>query len=77
MKEKTVRVFVWRYAETQNFAISKDKISHPVLHHPPNRWGNVQVCFLVWLFTPPVGYFLIYPTTWISRQKTRLVAVHA
>ena len=30
-----------------------------------------------WLFSPPVGYFLIYPTTWISRQKTRLVTVHA
>ena len=30
-----------------------------------------------WLFCPPVGYFLIYPTTWISRQKTRLVTVHA
>ena len=23
------------------------------------------------------GYFFIYPTTWISRQKTRLVTVHA
>ena len=30
----------------------------------------------VWLFHPPVGYSLIYPTTWISRLKTRLVTVH-
>ena len=29
------------------------------------------------LFCPPVGYFFIYPTTWISHQKTRLVTVHA
>ena len=31
----------------------------------------------VWLFHPPVGYSLIYPTTWISRLKTRLVTVQA
>ena len=31
----------------------------------------------VWLFHQPVGYSLIYPTTWISRLKTRLVTVHA
>ena len=27
----------------------------------------------VWLCHPPVGYSLFYPTTWISRLKTRLV----
>ena len=30
----------------------------------------------VWLFHPPVGDSLIYPTTWISRLKIRLVTVH-
>ena len=37
-----------------------------------------QPIFLrILLFCPPLGYFFIYPTTWISRRKTRLVTVHA
>ena len=41
MEEEAFRVFVWRYAETQNFAISEDKISQPALRHPPKKWGNL------------------------------------
>ena len=38
----------------------------------PHRWAK-QPKKIILLFCPPVGYFFIYPTTWISCQKTRLV----
>ena len=46
-------------------------------HYSKRKRSFTTINNTVWLFTPPVGYFLIYPTTWISRQKTRLVTVHA
>ena len=54
-----------------------------VLESPKSFTGtrHVRSCLIIILYgvaiSPPVGYFLIYPTTWISRQKTRLVTVHA
>ena len=36
----------------------------------PHRWANSLPTNRILLFCPPVGYFFIYPTTWISRQKT-------
>ena len=64
-----------------------DGFGSPVLRQP----AHLHYCLLMeflpssaaaynrsgWLFHPPVGYSLIYPTTWISRLKTRLVTVHA
>ena len=52
---------------------------------PQGSSNNVFMCvslpapilIRILLFCPPVGYFFIYPTTWISRQKTRLITVHA
>ena len=65
------RVLPWQVTMDQSICAS---LSHT---HYWYEVGMLKVLITVWLFTPPVGYFLIYPTTWISRQKTRLVTVHA
>ena len=51
---------------------------HKVVPQPIHRLVQYYYHFIKGVaIHPPVGYSLIYPTTWMSRLKTRLVTVHA
>ena len=62
------------FYSSRSHAFRQNKINHLMkIRTHEIRPINIRIL----LFCPPVGYFFIYPTTWISRQKTRLVTVHA